>query len=291
MSKTVTIYNAAGEQWGAVAVTELATGFQFTEGAFFHPDGYFLFSDTPANSIIRWTPDKGTDIFLEEAGCHADDRDDLSDQVGPNGLAMDREGNLLICQHGDHAVARLDDQNQLLVLTGQYNKRPYNSPNDIAVRSDGLIYFTDPPYGLKDQVLHADKYQPIAGLYCLQKDQIICTDTGLQYPNGLCFSPGEEWLYVSTNHNDEAALLRFDVQPDGSLNNKTILAKENGDGITADVSGNIWMATDNGILIVSPEGKRLALIAVPETPSNICRGRHEQEYFVTARSGIYLLSW
>lgn len=290
-SSHIAIYSEDELPFTTLDIEKAASGFQFTEGPVWHPEGYLLFSDIPANRIWQLFPDGGATIYLEKSGCPGEDIADLSDMIGSNGLAIDRHENLVFCQHGNHAIAWMNQQKTVSVVTGSYKDRLFNSPNDIALRSDGIIYFTDPPYGLKDQVLHPNKFQPVSGVYRYLNRETRLLSTDLHYPNGICFSPDERYLYVSSNHPDEPHLWRYQVSAGGDLSHPSILTEQNADGIKTDLKGNLYLCTDEGVLIVSPEGKRIALIRLPETPANlawIVPGR--QGMYVTARSSIYLVS-
>lgn len=272
-------------------IETLASGFQFTEGPVWHPEQHLLFSDIPANKIWQLTPDNETLVYLDQSGCNHDDASYLSEQIGSNGLAFDAEGCLLICQHGNHALAQLDKTGQLHFLVNEFEDRPLNSPNDLVLHSDGSIYFTDPPYGLKDQILHPSKFQSFAGVYQYRQDELLLLSDDLRYPNGVCFSPDEKYLYVSSNHPDEPYLWRYRLAGSGEIKDQTILIEQNADGITTDQQGNLWLCTDEGIMIVSSLGVRIALIPLPDSPANLTWGGTDNEkLFITARSNIYLIS-
>ncbi|MEO5684874.1 MAG: SMP-30/gluconolactonase/LRE family protein [Chitinophagaceae bacterium] len=292
MNYGVEVFDVAGKNFTDTAISVLADGFSFAEGPVWHPGGYLLFSDTPANKIYRVFIDGRFQVFLENSGLNNGDMDKLSDQVGSNGLAFTADKQLLICQHGNHAVSVLNEQKQLGILAGTFNGRKFNSPNDIITRSDGIIYFTDPPYGLKDQVLAPHEFQPLAGVYQYTAGAVKLVATDLRYPNGLAFSPGEEYLYVSSAHSDEEKLLRYEVMPDGSLSFNQIVIEEGADGMVTDARGLLYLATEKGILIISGEGEKLALINLPEWPSNMAWCAEDLKIlFVTARKSIYRLQF
>lgn len=271
-------------------LSRLATGFRFTEGPVWHPAGYLLLSDVEANQIIQLWPDGRAELFKDTIGFTGADASMLSHMPGPDGLALDAAGALIICQHGDHAIARLDTHGGLTVITGQYEGRPFNSPNDLAIRRDGSIYFTDPPYGLKDQLLHPSVFQTAAGVYCYKDGQTRQLSTTLRYPNGICFSADEKLLFVSSNHPDEPYLLSYEVMADGGLQHPSVLLQQNADGIKAGADGALYLATTDGILKVSAAGKRLALAHVPETPTNMAFGGQDKDLlYITAGSSVYML--
>jgi gluconolactonase len=274
-----------------VKIEKVATGFQFTEGPVWHPENYLLFSDIPANCIWQLFPDGTKKIYLKDSGFSGDDITELSEQVGSNGLAIDKKGNLIICQHGNHAIAMLDRYHVISVVSGIYEGRRYNSPNDLAIKSDGSIYFSDPPYGLKDQVHHPQHFQPGGGVYCYKDGEVTLLTEDLRYPNGVCFSPDESYLYVGSAQAGEAFVYRYEVTKSGELQHPHLLIENDADGIKTDRQGNLFLATGEGVLIVSPEGKRMAMIRLPETPANLAWVKPAYDtLYVTARSSIYRIS-
>jgi gluconolactonase len=291
MGIPIVVYESKGAAFANIKVEKVASGFQFTEGPVWHPDQYLLFSDIPANKIVQLFRDGRTAVYMENSGFIGNDYSLLSDQPGSNGLAIDTQLNLIICQHGNHAIAMVDKDNVTSVLTSAYQGRPYNSPNDIVVRYDGSIYFSDPPYGLKDQVHNPSVFQPVAGVYRYKDGDVELISDLLKYPNGVCLSPDDSYLYVSSNHNDEACLYRYRLTSDGSTKERSLVIEQNADGIKTDREGRLFLCTDEGILIISAEGKKLALIPLPETPANIAWVKPGfSELYITARSSIYRAS-
>jgi gluconolactonase len=291
---TIIIYDAAGKEgnrFETIKIEKVATGFGFTEGPVWHPDNYLLFSDIPGNRIWQLFPSGEKKVYLENSGFTGNDSSALSDQIGSNGLTIDRQQNLLICQHGNHALAILHKQQGQSTLTGKFEGKPYNSPNDLVVRSDGTIFFSDPPYGLKDRMLNPGLFQSRAGVYLYKNGVTALLTEDFRYPNGLCFSPDEQYLYVSSNHPDEPYLWRYELSETNEILHQAVVIQQNADGIKSDDQGNIFMCTNEGLLIISSEGKKLALIPVPETPANIAWVRPGfNELYCTARSSIYRVS-
>ncbi|MET0391537.1 MAG: SMP-30/gluconolactonase/LRE family protein [Chitinophagaceae bacterium] len=285
----ITIYDPAALQPGSISIEEAASGFRFTEGPVWHPDGFLLFSDTPANQIWQLFPDGSRQVYLSQSGFSGMDTTLLSDMIGSNGLAVAADKTLIICQHGNHALACLRE-GALTTLASHYKGRSFNSPNDVAIRSDGSIWFSDPPYGLKDQVLHPDSFQPCGGVYRYKDGatERVCSD--MAYANGVCFSPDETRLYVSSNHPDEATLWQYEVSANGSITGKSVLIQQNADGIKTDGKGQLYLCTDNGILIVSAEGKKLALLHLPESPANLAFLPDYTTFYTTARGSIFRVS-
>lgn len=288
MNSEVTIYDNQLADTRHLEIEKLATGFQFTEGPVWHPENFLLFSDIPANCIWQLFPDGIKKIYLDQSGFSGNDTSELSEQTGSNGLAIDAKENLIICQHGNHALARLDKYHVISVLAGTYEGRPFNSPNDLVIRSDGSIYFSDPPYGLKNQVHHPNRFQPGGGVYRFKDGEVQLVSEDFRYPNGVCFSPDESYLYVGSSHANESYVCRYEVTKSGELTHPRLFIENNADGIKIDQKGNLFLATDQGVLIVSPEGKRMAMIRLPETPSNLAWVKPAYDtLYVTARSSVY----
>jgi gluconolactonase len=268
-------------------IETLAGDCKFTEGPVWNEEGFYLFSDITANCIYRIQPGKKKEIFIENSGIDDPSDPDLKpDQVGSNGLAYDGSGNLLVCQHGSHRVSRYNNQ-RLEPLISRYNGKPFNSPNDIIVHKSGKIYFSDPPYGLKDGVLNSDRYQPTGAVFCWEggKTSMVCDS--YQYPNGVCLSPDGSKLYISSNKPFEKFISILETATDRLLG---IAAEENSDGIKCDTLGNLWLANQDGILVLDPAGKRLALIRLPSVPANLCwGGPKKKDLFVTARESVFLI--
>jgi gluconolactonase len=288
---SITSYDTSITSFAKIKIERAATGFQFAEGPAWHPDGFLLFSDIPANKIMKLTRNHALTVFMEPSGFMGTDRSLLSDQPGSNGLAIDDNENLIICQHGNHALSKLDKDGVLSVLTGLYEGRRYNSPNDTAIHSSGTIYFTDPPYGLKDRQLNPEKFQPVAAVYRYKNADVTRIITDFSYPNGICFSPDESFLYVSSNHRSEPFLRRYPLLDTREIKNGTVLIEQNADGIKTDKKGNLFLSTREGVMIISAEGKKLALLSLPEPPSNIAwvKPGYNQLYITTPGS-VYLAS-
>lgn len=285
----ITIYEPGLLEADSIRIEEVAKGFRFTEGPVWHPDGFLLFSDTPANQVWQLFPDGKRQVYLHNSGFRGTDTSQLSDMIGSNGLAITADRSLIICQHGNHAIARLH-KGKLTTLVDRYNDRPFNSPNDVALHADGSIWFSDPPYGLRDQVLYPDEFQPNGGVYRYQEGVItrVCSD--MQYSNGVCFSPDHAKLYVSSNHPDEATLWQYDLSATGEVTNRSVLIRQNADGIKTDGKGNLYLCTDDGILVVSPEGEKIALIHLSESPANMAFLPGYTTFYSTARGSVYRVS-
>jgi gluconolactonase len=258
----------------------------FTEGPVWSKDGFYLFSDIPRNVIYKIRPGSAKEIYVQESGYSYRDKALLSDQIGSNGLAFDHKGELLICQHGNGAIARWDGNKVEHVIRG-YQSRPFNSPNDIVTHSNGTIFFSDPPYGLKDTALQPQFFQPVAGIYSCRQGEVKLLSTHYQYPNGLCLSPDEQSLFTCSNKPFEASILEFDAL---TLRLKRKVAGESSDGIKCDKRGNLYLCTKEGIVVIDQEGKRLAKISLEAVPANACwGGEGANDLFITARQHIFLI--
>ena len=288
MNPSITVYNNAVFDFihKDFSIESLASDCLFTEGPVWNSEGFYLFSDTTANVIYKIAPGSAKQIYLSNSGTVTIDDPDLKpDQAGSNALAYDSEANLLVCQHGNHCIARYDGKT-LQPFIASYNNKPFNSPNDLILHSDGRIYFSDPPYGLKEGNLNPSKFQPLAGVYCQKESlQLIC-DT-YQYPNGVCLSPDEKLLYICSNKPFEKFISVYETATNAFVK---IFAEENSDGIKCDRSGNVYLSNKDGVIILDKNGQRLALIALPTVPANICWGGNSgNDLFITARENVFLI--
>ncbi|MBN2328860.1 MAG: SMP-30/gluconolactonase/LRE family protein, partial [Candidatus Omnitrophica bacterium] len=261
----------ASESTVASEVEKIADGFLFTEGPVWHKDGYLLFSDIPAHKIVKWSAQRGVETYREESG-------------DSNGLAFDHQGRLIACEHGGRRISRTETDGSITCIADQYKGKRFNSPNDCAVRSDGMIFFTDPDYGLGGQKSEIG----FNGVYCVKSGQppvLLAKD--FNKPNGVALSPDEKILYVADTA--ESHLRAFDVQADGTLKNGRILTPvPNPDGMAVDVQGNLYVTASTGVEVFDSAGKRLTIIEAPEQPANCGFGGEENKtLFITARKGLY----
>jgi gluconolactonase len=289
MNSPLTVYNNSVFNYISrdFTIEKLADDCLFTEGPVWNEEGFYLFSDIPANCIYKIIPGKSKEIFLQDSGTDNPENPDLkTEQAGSNALAYNMNGDLLICQHGGHGIAKYDGKNVQPFITS-YRDKPFNSPNDLIVHGDGRIYFSDPPYGLKDGKLNTGKYQPLAGVYCWEDGKLKMICDKYQYPNGVCLSPDEKILYICSNKPFEKFISTYDTSANRFLK---IFAEENSDGIETDGAGNIYLCNKDGIIILDKEGQRLALIELETVPANICWGGSRRgDLFVTARENIFLI--
>jgi gluconolactonase len=277
-------------------IEKLAGGFQFTEGPIWHPDGYLLFSDPNANTIYRWTPDGQISVYRAKSGYAGVDIGEYG-QPGSNGLTLDTEGRLTIDEHGRRRVVRLEKNGVITVLADRYEGKRLNSPNDLVYKSDGALYFTDPPFGLPKFFDDARKELPFSGVYRLGNDgklQLVAKD--LTGPNGLAFSPDERFLYVDNWDVTRKVIMRYPVLADGSLGKGDVFldvtrshpGEQAWDGLKVDQLGNVYAAGPEGIWILSPEGKHLGTIVANEVPANFAWGDDDgRTMYITARTGLY----
>lgn len=277
-------------------IEKLAGGFGFTEGPVWMRGGFLLFSDVPNNTIYRWAPDGQVTVFRKPSGY---DRTDAPAGafIGSNGLTLDKQGRLVICEHGNGRVTRLEPDGKLIVLADKFEGRRLNSPNDAVYKSDGALYFTDPPYGLVKQDEDPKKELKFNGVFRLAGGQLQLLIRELTRPNGLAFSPDEKWLYVANSDAARKIWMRYEVRGDGTLAGGKVFfdvtaRTEDGlpDGMKVDRSGNLYCTGPGGVWVFSPAGKHLGTITPPETPANLhWGGADAKTLYITARTSLYRL--
>ena len=300
-------------------VFKLAEGFKFTEGPIWidRDGGYLLFSDPNANTIYRYTPNGNQDgkleVFRTPSGYSGADVAEYG-QPGSNGLTLDPQGRLTINQHGNHRVVRDENDGSQTVLADSYQGKRLNSPNDLVYRSDGTLFFTDPPFGFPKFFNDPRKQLPFSGVYSIYKGKLKLVSKDFTGPNGIALSPDEKYLYVGNwprsltgqdlRQEDEPvseigdrhkAIMRYEVQPDGTLKNGKLFfdftnaAGEDGlDGIKVDQKGNVYVSAPGGLWVISPEGKHLGTIITPKHAHNFAWGDAEAKtLYLCARTGLY----
>lgn len=259
-------------------VTQLTTGYQFTEGPVWRADGTLLFSDIPANRI--YTHEK--EVFREPSH-HS------------NGLTLDLEGRLIAAEHGTRRVTRTEQDGTITVLAERFEGKRFNSPNDVIVRSDGMIFFTDPPYGLEGGMENSEL--GFTGVYKLDPDsgKVTLLSKDFNKPNGLCLSPDEKTLYVADTEGDrkpaekKGDIQAFEADGKGSYGGGRLFGQlPYPDGIKADIQGNIWATCTEGVRVFDPDGVVLETVEVPEGPANCGFGGEDgKTLFITARTSVY----
>lgn len=294
---------------------KLADGFSFTEGPIWVPTlpadsdktyggggkgGYLLFSDPNKNVIHRYNPATGdVSIFRTKSGYTGVNGANIGEyhQPGSNGLTLDSQGRLTICEHGNRRVTRLEPNGSLTILADSFEGKRLNSPNDLVYRSDGTLYFTDPPFGLPKVFDDPRKELPHSGIYCLINNSLKLVSSELKAPNGLAFSPDEKYLYVDNWEENRKVILRYNVAPDGSLSNPSTffdMTSAKGeiclDGLKVDARGNLFVSGPGGIWVISPNAKHLGTITLPELAANFTFGDDDaRSLYCCARTGLYRL--
>jgi gluconolactonase len=276
-------------------VEKVAGAFGFTEGPVWVRDGFLLFSDIPNNVIFKWQPGAGIFEFLKPSGYNGSDADPGS-HCGSNGLTLDHQARLIICEH--RRLTRLEIDGSRTVLADNYLGKRLNSPNDVVCKSDGTIYFTDPPYGLPKRDMDPQKELSFNGLYRLSQGRLQLLDESMSRPNGLAFSPDETYLFVSNSDPSRKIWMRFAVSADGTLSRGEVFydatqtpTRGLPDGLKIDRLGNLYCTGPGGIWVFSPEGEHLGMIEIPEVPANCAWGDEEgKTLYITARTGLYRIN-
>jgi len=280
-----------------LTIEKLADGFLFTEGPVWVPDGgsgSLLFSDPNANAIYRWSPDGQVSVFRTKSGYSGVDVGEYG-QPGSNGITLDPDGRVAFTQHGNRRVVRLEKNGVLTVLADQYEGRRLNSPNDLVYRSDGTLFFTDPPFGLPKAFDDARKELAYSGVYALRDGRLRLVATDLTGPNGIAFSPDEQYLYVANWDERKKVVMRYRAHADGTLTDGTVFfdmtaaeGEDALDGIKVDIRGNLYVSGPGGLWILSPEGTHLGTIVGPEHPHNLAWGDDDgRTLYLTAQTGLY----
>ncbi len=257
----------------------LATGFVFTEGPLWHPDGFYYFVDVRASMLYRVTPGRPHEVVREKTG-------------GGNGTTFDLQGRLVLCEGDNRRVVRQAADGRFEVLMDRFEGKRLNRPNDVVCRSDGSIYFTDP--GLR--VPLAEREVPHAGVYRVAPDGAVSLVADFEYPNGLAFSPDERRLYVA-NTRWAQYIHVLDLDADGRVQRRGIFADMSSDetdgvpdGMKVDVEGRVYCTGPGGTWVFGPDGARLGIIRTPEVPANLAFGGPDlRTLFFTARTSVYTM--
>jgi gluconolactonase len=275
-------------------IDKLAKISGFAEGPIWLPNGSLLFSDIPGNEIMRWAPGAALSVFKKRSGFDGANAP-AGAFIGSNGLTLDKSGRLTICEHGNRRVTRIEKNGRVTVLADRYEGKRLNSPNDLVYKSDGSLYFTDPPHGLSKEDDDPAKELKFNGVYRVAAGKVNLLTTALDRPNGLAFSPDEKFLYVGNSSMKRKVWMRFEVRPDGTLGQGQVFfdaTSEQGggvpDGLKVDQKGNLYGTGPGGIWIFSPAGLHLGTIVLPELPANCAWGDTDgKTLYMTARTGLY----
>lgn len=262
---------------------KLATGFIFTEGPVWDAaKACLFFSDIPGNKMRKWTKDKDIEIFRDPSG-------------KSNGLTLDKQGRLIACEHANRRISRTEKDGTVVTVADKYEGKRLNSPNDVVVKSDGSICFSDPPYGLTAEFgVLGEQELPFQGVYRVSPDgkKLTLLVDDFEKPNGLAFSPDESLLYI--DDTDRAHIRVFDVKPDGTICNGRVFAELKGDepgnvdGMKVDSEGNIYVTGPGGIWIFDPSGSKLGRINIPEVSANLAWGDEDwKTLYITASTSLY----
>lgn len=277
------------------SVEILANGADWAEGPVWSiADKYIAFSDVKQNTAYQWSPTKGLRILLKPSGYTG--TTPRGGEPGSNGLTRDSQGRLVLCEHGDRRIARLEaDGKTKTTLADRYEGKRFNSPNDLVYDSKGNLYFTDPPYGLEGKLDDPKKELPFQGVFRISSDgKLSLVTKDLKFPNGIAFSPDEKTLYIAVSDPEKPMVYAFDVKEDGSIANQRVFfdatalvakkLKGLPDGIKIDVKGNMWLGGPGGLLIISPSGKHLGTLATGVATANCAWGDDGSTLYITADS-------
>lgn len=274
---------------------KLAEGFEWSEGPVWirEPEGgYLLFSDIPRNSIFKWQDGKGISLWMKPSGYTA--VMPHGPEPGSNGLTLDAQGRLILCEHGDRRVARIEADGGKLTLADRYQRRRLNSPNDAVVKSNGDIYFTDPPYGLRKREEDPFRELDFYGVYRIAAEtgELTLLTKEVTRPNGIAFSPDEKILYVAQSDRSEPIWHAFDVQEDGTLSNRRLFADARKlvtkdlsggpDGMKVDQQGNLFATGPGGVLVFAPDGTHLGSFLTGQRTANCAWGDDGSTLYITA---------
>ena len=256
---------------------KLASDMAFLEGPVWHPAGFLVFSDIPNDELKKWTPAEGVTTFRKPSH-------------NANGNTIDTQRRLVTAEHSGRRIAVAEKDGSVRTVVAEYNGKKFNSPNDVVVKSDGTVWFTDPPYGLpKGEKKEQD------GNYVFRFDpktrRTTIVATNCDMPNGLAFSPDEKKLYVADSGGSRRHIRVYDVQRDGTLQGGNVFCqidKGGPDGIRCDAAGRVWSSAGDGVQIFGRDGSLVGKILVAESPANLCfGGANGRTLFITARKSLY----
>jgi gluconolactonase len=272
----------------------VAGGFVFTEGPVWSADGSLLFSSPNTNVIYRWHPSGRVTVFRAKSGYTGADIGRFT-QPGSNGLTFDAQRRLAVCQHGNRRVIRVEPHGNITVLADSYEGRRLNSPNDLVYRSDGMLFFTDPPFGLPGAFDDPDRELPFSGVFAVRDRGVKLVSDELEGPNGLAFSPDERFLYVGNWDLERKVVVRYELGADAEVRDSQVLfdmteadGEDAIDGLKVDEAGNVYVCGPGGIWVISPGGEHLGTLRLPEAPHNLAWGDADaRALYVTALTSVY----
>ena len=282
-----------------VKIEKMAGGHKWVEGPVWNrKEKYLLFSDIPNNSIYKWQEGRGECLFLNPSG-YTGKAPFEGPEPGSNGLAYDPDGRLVLAEHGDRRIARLEKNGRKTTLVDRYEGKRINSPNDLIFKSNGDLYFTDPPFGLPKSFDDPRKELAFQGVYKFSKDgKLTLLTKDLKAPNGIAFSPDEKKLYVSNADTSNAIWMVHDVKPDGTIANGKTLFNATAwtknkpgvpDGMKIDKDGNLFAAGPGGIHVIAPDGTHLGSIETGVPTGNLAWGEDGSTLFITSSRTVYRL--
>ncbi|HEX9639149.1 MAG TPA: SMP-30/gluconolactonase/LRE family protein [Acidobacteriota bacterium] len=277
-------------------VERIVDGHDWVEGPLWdRTTGSLLFSDIPRNSIYRWKQQGGIALFLKPSG-YTGSAPFLGPEPGSNGLLFDREGRLILCEHGDRRIARLESDGSKTTLVDRYQGRRLNSPNDAAFKSSGELYFTDPPFGLPKSFDDPGRELDFCGVYRWSPEGLTLLTRELAAPNGIAFSPDEGTLYLSNADPKRPVVLAFEVKPAGTLGVSRVLFDATPflrrwpggpDGLKVDRHGNLFAAGPGGIHVFAPDGTHLGSLITGSATGNCAWGEDGSTLFITSGHSVY----
>lgn len=263
-------------------IEKLAGGFKFIEGPVWMPEGFLLFSDIPNDALVKWDPKT------------AKVSDYRKPSANTNGNTLDAKGRLVCCEHTGRRVSRREADGSYVTVVDRYNGKRFHSPNDVVFKSDGAMYFTDPPYGLPKQDDDPAKELTHNGVYRVKDGKVTLLTTELTRPNGLAFSPDEKTLYVANSDSKRKLWMSYPVKSDGALGAGKVFfdvtsSTEDGlpDGMKVDKEGNVYGTGPGGVWVFNPVGKHLGTIKPTEPPANCAWGDDGKTLYMTARTSLY----
>jgi gluconolactonase len=279
---------------------KIADDHGWVEGPVWVPDGGFLlFSDVVKNTIYKWKEGEGESVFLRPSG-YTGTAPFAGAEPGSNGLTLDSSGRLVLAQHGDRGISRRETNGRITVLVDRYRGKRLNSPNDLVFRSNGDLYFTDPPFGLPRAFDDPGKELPFQGVYRLSRDGSLTLLTReLSAPNGIAFSPDERTLYVSNADARRLVWMAYPVQADGTLGPGRVLydgtestrtRRGTADGMKVDSRGNIFGAGPGGVYVFAPDGTLLGWFDFAGNVGNVAWGEDGSTLFIAANAAVYRIS-